>query len=382
MLKFLLAVLLALSGVAKADSLAQQSLALAEMILGAEDAKGDLAYTRLIPILLSEELRATLADTKKLTLPGDDPLLRWSLQFCPDEQACQLLLTFRNKVIAAPVLKKSPDVAELWRRWGQKLAQKKGWPEFQSAIKSYAHQNDLMDRILINQPELVVVIVEGYLDPVGNHDEAWSDDIFNSKISSALFQAVFGLMPEAGNENILTGQIEAPDGTTLKLKVFIKHSGVAAPWNAEKQQLQSARAYELFTSGMNDADILIYDGHSRYGRYLDFGRRHDAQNPYKFQVGSLLFNLPLKFYPDIAKMKFRTDRPQALIHLGCDSERLYQTRLEAITARANTYTAVFTMPGEMQQNDGPMMELLFVYGLLNRVGEPILKRIVREAQYN
>ena len=383
MLKFLLLVLLAFSGAAKADSLAAQGMALAGMILGAEDAQGDLAYTRLIPLLLSEELRSSLADTKQLTLPGDDPLLRWSLQWCPDERRCQLLLTFRDKVIAAPIAGKSPDVASLWRRWGHKLAHKKGWHEFKTTLDSFANiNNNDINHIVKFDSDLLVVIADGYLDPVGTTEAVWSDDVFNSKISSALFQAVFGLMPEADNENTLVGQIEAPNGTSRMMKVVIEHSGIAVPWSIEKQRLQSARAYELFTHGMNEADILIYDGHSRYGSSLDFGRRNDVQNPYKFQVGSLLINLPLKFYPDIAKMKFRSDRPQALIHLGCDSERLYQTRLKDITARANSRTAVFTLPGDIQQNDGPMMELLYVYGLLNSVSEQDLKRVVREAQFN
>ncbi len=292
------------------------------------------------------------------------------------------MLTFRDKVIAAPVAEKLPDVAGLWQRWGEKLAQKKGWMEFESTFKSYARQDDLLGWLLPGRQELVVVIADGYLDSVDTAEAAWSDDVFNSKISSALFQAIFSLKPEAGNENILTGQIEAPDGTLRKMKVVIEHSGIAAPWSLEQQRQQSARAYDLFKWGMENADILIYDGHSRYGSSLDFGLRNDAQNPYKFHVGSLLFNLPLSFYPDIAKMKFRVDRPQALIHLGCDSESLYQARLKEITSRANGTTAVFTMSGDMQQNDGPMMEILYVHGLLNGVGEQDLKRFVREAQFN
>jgi hypothetical protein len=390
MLKFLLALLLVFSGAARADSLAEQGMALeeqglslAEMILTAEDAQGELAYTRLIPLLLSEELRSSLADTKKLSLPGDDPLLRWSLQWCPDERGCHLMLTFRDKVIAAPVAGKRPDVAELWRRWGQKLAHKKGWHEFKTTLDSLAGiNNTYINHIVKFDSDLLVVIADGYLDPVGAADSAWSDDVFNSKISSALFQEVFGLMPEAGNENTLVGQIEAPNGTSRMMKVVIEHSGIAVPWSIEKQRLQSARAYELFVRGMADADILIYDGHSRYGRSLDFGLRKDAQNPYKFQVGSLLFNLPMGFYPDIAKMKFRVDRQQALIHLGCDSKSLYQARLKEITSRANANTGVFTLQGDMQQNDGPMMELLYVYGLLHKVSQQDLTRIVREAQFN
>lgn len=384
MFRLLLVLIFLLSGGARADSLAQQSLALADMILTAEDATGELAYTRLIPILLSGELRTTLLDTKKLTLPGDDPLLRWSLEWRPDEH---LMLTFRDKVIAAPVVEKLPDAAYLWQRWGGKLAQKKGWPEFAVTLKSYAQKKEaLIDRIISGQQELLVVIAEGYLDPDAGHssarEAAWSDDVFNARISSALFQAVYGLMPDDGNENRLSGQVVGPDGATLKLKVVIEHSGIAGPWTAEKQRQQSARAYERFIWGMAAADIVIYNGHSRYGRLLDFGRRSDAQNPYKFHVGSLLFNLPLSFYPDIQKMKFRVDRPQALVHLGCDSKSLYQHRLTEITAGANAKTAVFTLPGDMQQNDGPMMELLYVYGLLNGVSGQDLERIVLEAQFN
>jgi hypothetical protein len=385
MLRLLLAVMLVFSGSVMADNLAlkAQSFALADLILGAEDAKGDLAYTRLIPFLLSEELRDTLLDTKNSSLPGDDPLLCWRLQWCPDERSCQLMLTFRDMLIIAPEPVNPPDAAQLWQRWGKKLAHRKGWDEFKMTLDSFVKvKNTDNNQIVKFDGDLVVVIADGYLDPVGTAEAAWSDDVFNSKISSALFQAVFGLTPDAGNENILSGQIAASDGTPRQMKVLIEHSGVAAPWSSDKQHQQSARAYDLFTWGMASADIVIYNGHSRYGRYLDFGLRDDAHNPYKFHVGSLLFNLPTSFYPDIAKMKFRVDRPQALIHLGCDSESLYQSRLKEITSRANANTGVFTLQGDLQQNDGPMMELLYVYGLLNGVSQQNLTRIVREAQFN
>jgi hypothetical protein len=83
-----------------------------------------------------------------------------------------------------------------------------------------------------------------------------------------------GFRRDSGNSDLFRKMVKGPDGKLAKVQLVVTHSSAGSDDSSNRQnpfqKWQSSYALKSFTLGLEKADVVLYNGHSRFGGGPDF----------------------------------------------------------------------------------------------------------------
>jgi hypothetical protein len=87
-------------------------------------------------------------------------------------------------------------------------------------------------------------------------------------------ERVCGFQRDSGNSDLFRKMISGPDGKPAKIQLVVAHSSVGSDDSSNRQnpfqRWQSSYATKAFAIGLEKAEVVLYNGHSRFGGGPDF----------------------------------------------------------------------------------------------------------------
>lgn len=91
-----------------------------------------------------------------------------------------------------------------------------------------------------------------------------------------------GFTRDADNADLFSKTIKGPTGRDVRVELFVANSSVGSDDAANRdnpfQKWQSAYAQKAYLGGLANADVVFYNGHSRFGGGPDFEPPHLAES--------------------------------------------------------------------------------------------------------
>ncbi len=182
---------------------------------------------------------------------------------------------------------------------------------------------------------LDIVITYGYLDHEPSNEPT---DFMQAKELRATLKKK-GFSVDAKDEWLLTRAF-IYNGKPMTCRVWIAHSAVPEKLGPDAQVKQSMKARNLFMGGLEHADVVMYDGHSRLGRGPDFTAHDELKSPGNIKIGPMVpfylefgdnfmlrFVIPFSGGRDFKDDVFAKTRYQILVMDSCKSEAYYRRRV-------------------------------------------------------
>lgn len=237
-------------------------------------------------------------------------------------------------------------------------------------------------RRLFSKPEIDVRVIFGYKDArparfVGDRQERAA---FVEQLISPCVEGVFacGFTRSKEDADIFRKSIIGPSGDLVSVRVQVVHSSVGPDDEENRanpfQEWQSQYAEEVFLTGLETADIVFYNGHSRAGGGPDFSpprlTADKAPDFFYYQkhrpgLGKILYTLGKK----------KTDGGLKLIGLfSCASTRLFANQI--ITKRPKA--GVITSPNLVFYVDALENSLAALSGILEMRCEGDFKAVIKQ----